>query len=199
VMINRLELKVAHIGRLARKIESQTGAYVRVVAIASPGRAPCMPLHYDHVDVIAIQTDGVKTWFFYGQPVEGCGIARKLEYIPEAVTEEATLRSGDRLFVPAGLHHQCQPSDRSLHLALNLKWPTVKDLYPDLVEGRPQDLALLEPIRAFTQSDRVESLLDQLAEFDHQTPDREQITEFLADWPRYCGERYRVADIGEYY
>jgi len=199
VMINRLELKVPEIGRLSRQIEAWTGAYVRVVAIGSPGRAPCMPLHYDHVDVIAIQMDGDKTWSFYGRPVEGSGIARRVEDRPQVKTDEIALQKGDCLFVPAGLHHQCQPSDGSLHLALNLKWPTVMDFAPDLVKQRPNDFSLLEPIRTYRSPERVDCLLDQLSEFDELRLRQDEIKEFLQGWPGHCAERWRVSNLGEFY
>ncbi len=199
VMINRLELKLPSVRQLARQIELSTGAYVRVVAIGSPGRAPCMPLHYDHVDVIAVQTAGEKTWLFYGSPIPGCGVVRRLPTQPTEKTDEKTLRVGDFLFVPAGLHHQCQPSENSLHLAFNLKWPTLKELAPALMENYPEELSLLEPIRSFRQPERIDTLQKQLAAHEECTLTRQQVVDFFDRWPQACARRYRVSDLGEFY
>lgn len=117
--------------------------------IASFGARQGLDLHYDKLDLIIIQTEGVKEWRFYGEPVAGSGVRRKAPSPPPPVTARVTMRPGDILFVPSGLHHQCTPLEPSLHVGLLIDWPTFLDLLDMIKDIAGTDMLLTEPIRGF--------------------------------------------------
>lgn len=122
IIFNKLEQRLPEAWREAAILEQALIAVVEVGVIASFGQGHALDVHYDPMDLILVQLSGTKQWRFFGEPVPGPTIMRK-EADPGPVTAEIMLRQGDVLFVPAGLHHQCQPMETSLHAGFMLRRP----------------------------------------------------------------------------
>jgi hypothetical protein len=127
--------------------------------------------HYDGQDLVIAQLSGTKTWRFLGDNI-GCGVRRhRSASAPKSVSGTATMRPGDLLFVPAGLHHVCEAEGHSLHLAFQIEHASGRDLIRHLMD---EHLSLNRPFRRFlgreTLVEQARSLRTELAarleEFD---------------------------------
>ncbi|MEE4331131.1 MAG: cupin domain-containing protein [Wenzhouxiangella sp.] len=195
IIASRLESKINAIRDVARDIQRTAGCYVRAVGIASFGSVHGMPRHYDHVDVFVLQTLGKKRWRFFGGPIEGAGVARKIDEEPEEESATLEIVKGEQLFVPAGIFHQCDPTDLSFHLAFNLKWPCVLDLlglkYDAAMASRPE---LMEPIRWFGRSDRLREISATLHPLLDEFSYSGDLESDLAAWAERCEKRFALRD-----
>jgi hypothetical protein len=144
--LNHIEGTNSALWRLARDVERRLGERVSIATIVSFSSATALPLHYDPHDLLILQLTGDKHWSFFGEPVAGGGRIRDVKHKPTDVTGTATMRPGDVLFVPAGLHHQCRPQERSLHLALLIKRQTGQAFVDHLREKIDADLLFDEPM-----------------------------------------------------
>lgn len=145
IILNELERYVPALWDLACDAERRFRDHVRVVSVASFTRIPALTAHYDPWDLILIQIEGIKTWRLFGEPVD-CGVAKHAGVsVPEGVSATVTLNPGDVLFVPAGLHHQCESDAFSLHIGLVIERATLRDLLGDLLEAH---VSLNRPLRA---------------------------------------------------
>ncbi|HEX6377300.1 MAG TPA: cupin domain-containing protein [Allosphingosinicella sp.] len=85
---------------------------------------------------------------------------------------------GDVLFVPAGLHHQCEAEGMSLHVTIVIKHETLLDFLNDLCREHP---GLNRPLRALLGSESVAqqaaALRTELVSRFDQTDVAERLTE----------------------
>lgn len=176
IVINNLHRYVPRLWALATDAERVLRDSVVVGAIASFSREPALPLHYDPEDLIIVQVEGSKIWRFFGDSTD-CGVAshRGLKPPPKELSATFVMHPGDILFVPAGLHHQCETADVSLHLGILIKHATMPDLLRDLCSEHP---SLNRPLRPMLGE---EALREQAAAF------RSEVTALLdktdiADW-----------------
>ena len=81
-----------------------------------------------------------------------------------------------------------------MHLAINLKWPCALDIlgihYQD---DQKYNNALLEPIRAFGQPERLMALSDRLSPLLREYSYSRDVRAALMDWPRRCQQKYSLA------
>jgi len=193
VIASRIESKVSSIRKVALELQQVTASYVRVVAIASYGSVHGMPSHYDHVDVFVAQTQGRKCWNLFGAPIPGAGVPGSSLPVPREISQSVEMRCGDRLFVPAGTYHKCDPSDYSLHLAFNLKWPCVLDLLGQTGASKStDDLNMMEPIRCFGSRRRVERIADILGPVLRQQGYTADLAAELLEWPNRCEQQFAI-------
>lgn len=165
---------------LACDVERRLGNKVSITAIASFSSAPALPLHYDDRDLLILQVDGCKHWTFRGQPVAGSGISRPLKDQPTEVTGQVAMRPGDVLFVPSGLHHQCLPEGRSLHLAILIKRLTGQDVM-DQLRARITDDPLFDTLIPSGQGADILAAFEQgLKARLHHLIDEISLAQFLA-------------------
>jgi hypothetical protein len=140
VVLNHLNGTSDALWHLTCCIERHLGYRISIATIASLSDATAMPLHYDHHDSLIVQVAGRKHWDFYGEIVPGSGRKGPLKQKPTEITAKVTMQQGDVMFIPAGLHHQCRPEVRSLHLAILLKRPTGHVVVDHLRDRIAQDL-----------------------------------------------------------
>jgi len=184
IIASRLEFKLTSVRNLAQQLQAATGCYVRAVGIASFGSVCGMPRHFDHVDVFVLQTVGEKRWRFFGDPIRGAGVARKIKEEPEEQSASLNMLKGSQLFVPAGIFHQCDPAQLSFHIAFNLKWPCALDLLGLQYEPeKSYSYALLEPIRWFAQRDRLSAIVARFGPLLEEYGYSGNLEADLRDWP----------------
>lgn len=116
------------VDQLQRLLHSQVGASV----YASRGAgASGLGIHWDDVDVLAVQLDGEKVWELRGSsriwPLYRD--SQRNETAPPTVTARYRLRPGDVLYVPRGWWHTAESiGSSSLHLAFGIASRTGADI-----------------------------------------------------------------------
>ena len=147
---NRLEYKLPAFWPLMCELQRCTGGDVTLGFVASFDCPRALPIHYDYVDNIVVQTEGSKRWRLYGDPIAGSGWQRELERTPEGPIKDIQLSRGDLLFVPSGLHHVCIAEQDSLHLGMLVSWPTGVQVLEHVINLAKGDEAVCEPLRRFS-------------------------------------------------
>lgn len=145
IIVNDLHRYDPKFSALADDAERLLQDRVAIAAIASFSRLPALPAHYDPQDLIIVQAEGSKVWRFFGEPAD-CGLAGHPRVkVPKADSAMVTMRPGDIMFVPAGLHHQCEAEGTSLHVSIVIKHEILRDFLSDLCLEHP---SLNRPLRA---------------------------------------------------
>lgn len=152
IIVNDLHRYDPKFSALADDAERLLQDRVAFAAIASFSKLPAFPAHYDPQDLIIVQAEGSKIWRFFGEPAD-CGLAGHPRIkVPKEVSATVTMRPGDIMFVPAGLHHQCEAEGTSLHVSIVIKHEILRDFLSDLCLEHP---ALNRPLRAFLGAESV--------------------------------------------
>ncbi len=190
LIVNDLHRHDSKFTALAEDAERLLHDRVAIGAITSFSKLPALPAHYDPQDLIIVQVEGSKLWRFFGEPAD-CGVAGHPRVkVPKDVSETVTMRPGDVMFVPAGLHHQCEAEGNSLHLGIIVKHETLLDFLNDLFLEHP---SLNRPLRPMLggeslarQADALKA--DLLARFDEAA-----VAQWLAE---KNASRARVTGLG---
>lgn len=144
IILNHLPRYDPKFAALAEDAERALQDRVEITTVASFSKLPALRAHYDAQDLIIVQAEGTKTWRFLGEPTD-CGMVRHPRMkLPDEVSATVTMRPGDVLFVPAGLHHQCVAEDLSLHVVFGIEQQTLADFLADLWLEHP---SLTRPLR----------------------------------------------------
>lgn len=143
VIFNHLEKSSDSFWEDVVRFEQALGAAVSIDAIGSYGTAHGLKPHYDNRDLLIVQIAGRKRWTILGEPLEGPWVVRD-GGVPQTVTDEFVMQSGDVLFVPAGLCHQCFPLEPSLHLGVLIRRPCGASLLDLMQQQWGQDPALAD-------------------------------------------------------
>lgn len=107
LVLDRVQLHVPQIGRLAKDFSRLLNAAVNANAYLTFGEVSVFAPHSDAHDVLALQIHGAKRWLLYD------GVGR--------VSAEFRLETGGILFVPQGERHEAVPvSLPSVHLSFGL-------------------------------------------------------------------------------
>ncbi|HEX8482285.1 MAG TPA: cupin domain-containing protein [Allosphingosinicella sp.] len=153
IIVNDLHRYEAKFAALADDAERVLQDRIAIAAIASFSKLPALPAHYDPQDLIIIQVEGTKVWRFLGEPAD-CGVAfHPRVKVPKDVSATVTMQPGDVMFVPAGLHHQCEAEGVSLHVGIIIKHETLLDFLNDLFR---QHASLNRPLRPLPGRESVE-------------------------------------------
>lgn len=155
-----LEWSLPRFAQLAAETAELFGGVVNCAFIASFGSSTGYPPHYDSEDLLLLQIEGRKLWKLYGPPVAGSGFMRDIPTPTGSPTMTLEMLPGDLLFVPSGLTHVCEPIERSLHVGINVRWPTALWLLRALMREASADVSLTEPIRPFAPRAELD-LLEQ--------------------------------------
>ncbi|HEU0099003.1 MAG TPA: cupin domain-containing protein [Allosphingosinicella sp.] len=178
LIVNDLHRHDPKFSALADDAERVLQDRVAIAAIASFSKLPALPAHYDPQDLIIVQVEGTKVWRFFGEPAD-CGLANHPRVkVPKDVSATVTLRPGDVLFVPAGLHHQCEAEGVSLHVGFVIKHEILLDFLNDLCREHPSLNAPLRPLLGSESVARQVAALraELMARFDQA-----DIAEWLAE------------------
>jgi hypothetical protein len=144
IIVIDLQSHVAKLWGLACDAERRLKDRVRISAVASYSKLPALVAHYDREDLLQIQIAGTKQWRFFGEPID-CGVNdHPGSKPPSEVTASVTMRPGDLMYVPSGLHHQCEAEGFSLHLALLIDHATGRDVLRDMFK---EHISLNRPFR----------------------------------------------------
>ncbi|HEX8379611.1 MAG TPA: cupin domain-containing protein [Allosphingosinicella sp.] len=153
IIVNDLHRHEAKFAALAADAERVLQDRIAIAAIASFSKLPALPAHYDPQDLVIIQVEGTKVWRFLGEPAD-CGVAvHPRVAVPKDVSATVTMEPGDVMFVPAGLHHQCEAEGVSLHVGIIIKHETLLDFLNDLFRRHP---SLNRPLRPLPGRESVE-------------------------------------------
>jgi hypothetical protein len=189
LIVNNLHRHDPKFSALADDAERLLQDRIVIVAIASFSKLPALGAHYDPQDLIIVQVEGSKIWRFFGEPAD-CGMLKHPRVrAPEEVSETVTMHPGDIMFVPAGLHHKCEPEGISLHLGFVINHQTMLDFLNDLFLEHP---SLNRPLRPLLGAESVAQQAaalkaDLLARFDQAD---------VADWLKEKnGSRARVTGL----
>lgn len=137
IVLGELERHLPHLWDLACDAERVLQERVTMTGIASYSKLPALAPHYDAQDLVIVQLSGTKSWRFLGDNIH-CGVRRHPRApAPKAVTGVTTMRPGDLLFVPAGLHHVCEAEGHSLHLGIQIDHASGRDLILHLMDEHP--------------------------------------------------------------
>ncbi|HYG47956.1 MAG TPA: cupin domain-containing protein [Allosphingosinicella sp.] len=178
IIVNDLHRYDSKFSALADDAERVLQDRVAIAAIASFSKLPALPAHYDPQDLIIVQVEGSKVWRFFGEPAD-CGVANHPRVkVPEDVSATVTMRPGDILFVPAGLHHQCEAEGISLHVGIVIKHEVLLDFLNDLVRDHP---SLNRPLRPLLGSESVARQAAALRSELISRFDQADVAEWLAE------------------
>lgn len=119
LILSHVEQYNRAVARICTSLQQRTGRLTEAIAFLSPPGQGALPLHQDRVDVIVMQTAGVKHWqifeHFAGQ--EGHGPVTRPPHVKPA--HRLTLTPGDTYYMPAGRPHQTLSADAwSLHVTI---------------------------------------------------------------------------------
>jgi len=189
-----LHCHVPKLWGLACDAERRLRDRVRISAVASYSKLPALRAHYDGQDLIQIQIAGTKLWRFFGDSLD-CGVNDHPRSTPPSeVSATATMRPGDLLFVPSGLHHQCEADGFSLHLALLVDHATGRDVVRDMFG---EHITLNRPFRPALGS---ESLAEQADRFKQELISRLSaldIASWIDSWNGMRSGATRLGLIGD--
>jgi hypothetical protein len=150
-----IQTHFAETERLVSDVESCLGERVELRAIAASSSGTHIPLHFDTPDLLVLQIDGEKEWTLFGDPVPGSCRYRTLEERPNNISAQVVLRRGDVLFLPSGLHHQCEPEGDSLHLAISIYRRTGMDFVDHLRSVAADDLSFFDGLPNFASDNAL--------------------------------------------
>lgn len=144
IIVNNLHRHDPKFSALADDAERLLQDRIEIVAIASFSQLPALGAHYDPHDLIIVQVEGSKIWRFFGESADVAVGKHPRVRTPQEVSRTVTMHPGDVMFVPAGLHHKCEPEGNSLHLGFLIKHETIQDFLKDLFLQHP---SLNRPLR----------------------------------------------------
>ncbi len=190
VILTATEHRRAGPAELCRNLERFFGCPVHANLYLTPKGAQGFHPHFDGHEVFVLQLEGAKHWRFYGS-------GRRLPLPDEdgpvpaetlgPVTQEATVKAGDLIYIPRGHIHEAFTSDRtSMHLTVGVKVFRMADLVRlalDAVSRRDARFREAVPVsvlpagrateplrerfgellRALAEAGRVEEAVDRLA------------------------------------
>jgi hypothetical protein len=153
IILSEIQRYEAKFAALAADAERMLQDRVAIASIASFSRLPALPAHYDPQDIIIIQVEGTKVWRFLGESADCAVASHPRVKVPKDVSATVTMQAGDVMFVPAGLHHQCEADGVSLHVAIIVKHETLLDFLTDMFRRHP---SLNRPLRPLPGRDSLE-------------------------------------------
>ena len=132
MICNNIEKYLRAMSTLTHGVEVELNFPTHVNAyVTPPGSTGFLP-HYDHHDVLVLQVQGAKTWYFYGDdPVPPHLMQQMYEVDPAGLPEPTSLHlaAGDTLYLPRGrVHSAAATSEVSVHLTVGIHVPTVLTL-----------------------------------------------------------------------
>lgn len=131
IICNNIEKYLRSYSTLTQGIEVELNFPTHVNAyITPPGSTGFLP-HYDHHDVLVLQTHGAKTWYFYGDEVPAHLMQQMHDVDPAGLPEPTSLHlaAGDTLYLPRGRVHSAETTEQtSMHLTVGIHVPTVLTL-----------------------------------------------------------------------
>ena len=153
IVLQGLHRYLEPVTRFCRDLELELGHPCQANAYVTPPGAQGLALHEDPHDVFVLQTFGRKRWEIHSAPEE-----------PERQPLDATIVSGDCIYLPAGTPHAASTQDvLSGHVTIGVHVRTWRDVV-DRVWQRLADLPVLsEPVPAGWTMDPA-ATADSLAE-----------------------------------
>lgn len=132
IICNNIERFVRAMTSLTHSVEVELNFPTHVNAyITPPGSTGFLP-HYDHHDVLVLQVQGSKTWYFYGEDPVPPHLMQQLHEVDSAdlpAPSSLQLASGDTLYLPRGQVHSAETTSAlSVHLTVGIHVPTVLTL-----------------------------------------------------------------------
>ncbi len=132
IICNNIEKYLRPMSTLTHGVEVELNFPTHVNAYVTPPDATGFLPHYDHHDVLVLQIQGSKTWYFYGDdPVPPHLMQQMYEVDPAGLPEPTTLHleAGDTLYLPRGRVHSAETGgEPSVHLTVGIHVPTVLTL-----------------------------------------------------------------------
>lgn len=132
IICNNIEKYLRAMSTLTHGVEVELNFPTHVNAYVTPPAATGFLPHYDHHDVLVLQIQGSKTWYFYGDdPVPPHRMQQMYEVDPAGLPEPTSLRleAGDTLYLPRGRVHSAETGgEPSVHLTVGIHVPTVLTL-----------------------------------------------------------------------
>ncbi|ODU05314.1 MAG: cupin [Pseudonocardia sp. SCN 72-51] len=132
IICNNIEKYLRAMSTLTHGVEVELNFPTHVNVYATPAAATGFLPHYDHHDVLVLQIQGSKTWYFYGDdPVPPHLMQQMYEVDPAGLPEPTSLHleAGDTLYLPRGRVHSAETgAEPSVHLTVGIHVPTVLTL-----------------------------------------------------------------------
>ena len=125
VILNSTQHRWPAAAALCRSLEGFFGCPVHANMYLTPKGAQGFHAHFDGHEVFVLQLEGSKHWRFYGSGRELPFADEDGPVSPERigpVTQEATIKPGDMLYMPRGHIHEAFTADQaSMHLTVGVK------------------------------------------------------------------------------
>ncbi|WP_233424768.1 cupin domain-containing protein [Mycolicibacter heraklionensis] len=132
IICNNIEKYLRTMSTLTHGVEVELNFPTHVNAYITPPAATGFLPHYDHHDVLVLQIQGSKTWYFYGDDPVPPHLMQQLHEVDPADLPEPTrlhLAAGDTLYLPRGRVHSAETgAGPSVHLTVGIHVPTVLTL-----------------------------------------------------------------------
>jgi hypothetical protein len=189
LIANDLHRYDAKFSALADDAERLLQDRIAIAAIASFSKLPALTAHYDPQDLIIVQVEGTKVWRFFGEPADCAAAYHPRIKVPKDVSATVTMRPGDVMFVPAGLHHQCEAEGVSLHVGIIIKHESLLDFLNDLFRDHP---SLNRPLRPFLGAESLAEQAEALKADLISRLDQKDVADWLAE---RNGSRARVTGL----
>ena len=184
ITLSKLHKQCPPIGALCRNVEAtmtqlgfvlsdRVGSHLYLTPNGSQAVLP----HYDNLNVIAIQVEGVKNWRLYDMlepfPVERQESVTPNEDLPSLLCEKK-VEAGQVLYIPRGFYHEASAgAEYSMHVTLDIYTRTWADLVSKIAFGAPQMRRSLQFSDASRLNGQFTTLLQSLNSVDpHPIADR---------------------------
>lgn len=132
IICNNIEKYLRPMSTLTHGVEVELNFPTHVNAYITPPSAVGFLPHYDHHDVLVLQIQGHKTWYFYGDDPIPPHLMQQMHEVDPAGLPEPTgfeMTAGDTLYLPRGRVHSAETTSQlSVHLTVGIHVPTVLTL-----------------------------------------------------------------------
>jgi hypothetical protein len=133
------------VARLSARLTALLNASISTYALYTPPGDDGVGAHFHNADVFELQVEGAKTWHLWDIPPGAEGQATHpphTDAVPDQVVE---LRSGDGLYIPAGMGHRAFAGDEgSLHLSIAVQPTSHHDIVRRWTEDFLQTVPLMD-------------------------------------------------------
>jgi hypothetical protein len=125
IVVRRAQTVDAALYALARGFEREFSTELQLQLFVTPRRTRGFGWHYDHEDVLILQTSGIKTYYFRANTCVREPLPERADF--SQLTREVsplmacTLCAGDLLYLPRGTWHMARAREDSLSISLGLK------------------------------------------------------------------------------
>lgn len=196
LILNHVERRSPAMHAVWREAQAAFGHPLSLAYLANFGPGYGLEPHFDKVDLVIVQTAGVKDWHILGETADIPAVVESNRPASEVVTKHFSMQAGDVLMVPHGLGHRCFVQEASLQLGILIDRPHSMNYVEWLMKKaeklpqyrRPAPFDRKNPAALIRYEAEVEQILQELMKTF-------TLTAFLTEQTRRITSDVTVADL----